>query len=118
MFRYLGSLGAIILLTSYQDIIDWISHHLLTCPFKKVFLIDCPGCGLQRSIVALLRGDFNESWHMYPATLPMLLLIGFVLVNSRINFRYGSWIVKILSGIVFLIIISSYILKIKNHQLF
>jgi hypothetical protein len=46
---------------------------LLPCPFKYLFGIDCPGCGFQRSVLALLRGDFSLSFKLYPPTVPLLI---------------------------------------------
>ena len=35
----------------------------LMCPFKIIFNIDCPGCGLTRATIALLKGDISKSLH-------------------------------------------------------
>ena len=52
--------------------IPWLQHHLIPCPFKYLTGIDCPGCGLQRSVIALIQGDFHRSITLYPATIPLL----------------------------------------------
>ncbi|SFW13007.1 Protein of unknown function [Sinomicrobium oceani] len=52
----------------------WLQDHLLPCPFKWFTGIDCPGCGFQRSFLALLQGDLVRSLELYPATIPFLLL--------------------------------------------
>ncbi|MDR1632593.1 MAG: DUF2752 domain-containing protein [Dysgonamonadaceae bacterium] len=31
--------------------VEWLKDHLLTCPSKHFFHTDCPGCGLQRSVL-------------------------------------------------------------------
>ncbi|WAC41511.1 DUF2752 domain-containing protein [Pedobacter sp. SL55] len=46
---------------------------LLPCPFKYLFGFDCPGCGFQRSVLALFNGDFVHSFQLYPPTVPFLL---------------------------------------------
>ena len=56
---------------------SWTNRFLLPCPFKHLTGIDCPGCGFQRSVLALLKGNWMESWHYYPATVPILLLVVF-----------------------------------------
>ena len=33
------------------------------CPFKVFLHIDCPGCGLTRATIALLKGDISKSLH-------------------------------------------------------
>lgn len=51
---------------------------MLPCLSKQLLGMDCPGCGLQRSVALLLRGEFWESFLMYPGLFPMLCLFGFM----------------------------------------
>jgi hypothetical protein len=53
--------------------IIWLKHHLLPCPFKYLTGVDCPGCGFQRAVIALMQGHIHESFLLYPATIPLLL---------------------------------------------
>ena len=39
---------------------------LMPCPFLKVTGLPCPGCGMTRSCLALLRGDLAETWRLNP----------------------------------------------------
>ena len=46
------------------------------CPIKHLFGISCPGCGMTRAHLALLRLDFKEAFHlhpMFPVVVPMVL---------------------------------------------
>jgi hypothetical protein len=36
------------------------------CPMASSFGVPCPGCGLTRATLALLRGDFAEALHFHP----------------------------------------------------
>lgn len=36
------------------------------CPFAVATGVPCPGCGLTRSIMTLLRGDFHTAWRLHP----------------------------------------------------
>ena len=44
-----------------MGIIDWLQKHMIPCFSKKYLGIECPGCGLQRSFIALLKGNIVES---------------------------------------------------------
>ena len=95
----------------------WLEEHLLTCPSKKMFLLDCPGCGLQRSLLALLKGDMLLSWKLYPPTVFILLTLGTLAVHLVFNLRHGAAVLKILFIITTLVMAVNYIYKIINHQL-
>jgi hypothetical protein len=52
-----------------------LETYMLPCLNKKIFGVDCLGCGMQRSISLLLKGDFVAAFYMYPAIYPLLLLL-------------------------------------------
>ncbi|HEY9177117.1 MAG TPA: DUF2752 domain-containing protein [Flavipsychrobacter sp.] len=96
---------------------SWIARNMLTCPSKKVFYLDCPGCGLQRSVLALMNGDVAASWHMYPPTIFILLTLAFLTLHLTFKFSQGAFILKILFIITVAVMAVNYIYKILNHQL-
>jgi len=57
--------------------------YLLPCPFKYLTGYDCPGCGFQRAVLALVKGNFHESFHLYPPAIPILLTIIFGLAANQ-----------------------------------
>ena len=65
--------------------LDWLEHHLIPCPTKYFFGIECPGCGMQRSIIELLKGDILESIKLYPPLIPLLILFAILVVNLKVN---------------------------------
>ncbi|GGI28831.1 DUF2752 domain-containing protein [Pedobacter mendelii] len=99
------------------SLFEWLNQHLLTCPFKSHFGIDCPGCGFQRSAIALVKGNFIDSLKFYPATFPLIFLIVFTLIHIKIDFKFGAQFIKILFIGIVVIILINYIYKIYNHQL-
>lgn len=52
----------------------------MICPFKILTGFDCPGCGLTRATLALLRGDIKSSLHYnYTCILWLLTIILFII---------------------------------------
>lgn len=66
----------------------------MPCFYKQLFGIDCPGCGMQRSFIELLKGDFIASFKMYPALLPVLFTLGLTCAHLIFNFKNGATGIK------------------------
>lgn len=108
----------LILMGESGGAIHWLENHLFACPFKNLTGIDCPGCGFQRSVVALLKGDFLSSLKLYPATIPFLGLVIFLLLHLKFDFKNGAFFIKVMYILITTIVIINYIYKIYNQQLF
>ncbi|MHA7059373.1 DUF2752 domain-containing protein [Aquimarina sp. M1] len=90
-----------------------LEEYMFPCLNKKLFGIDCLGCGLQRSIVLLLKGEFAGALQMYPAIYPLLLLLFFLGFNFFIKFKYDSLVKVSLIIISVLTMVVSYLIKMK-----
>ncbi|MBC7650925.1 MAG: DUF2752 domain-containing protein [Deinococcales bacterium] len=106
------------LLLTYHDAIQWLKGFMLICPSKRLLHIECPGCGFQRSFFALLDGNFNKSLQLYPAMLPILLLIAFTILHIKYQFSFGAVIIKYFFILIAVIILAFYIYKIMNQKIF
>lgn len=84
---------------------------MLPCLNKSLFGVDCTGCGAQRALVALIRGDFHAAFDLYPAIFTLALFAGFLIVNLFIKFKYDYTIKMALIFINAAIIGISYIIK-------
>jgi hypothetical protein len=91
--------------------LEWLENHLLSCPIKELWGIDCPGCGLQRSFVLLLKGHLMESIRMYPALLPMLVLLFYTAFHLKWNRKNGSKVIVFLYLIIAIIVLFHYVWK-------
>lgn len=100
------------MIISWTGFVDWLQGHLLTCPSVYLFGVTCPGCGMQRSFIALLSGDIARSWHYHPATVPLLFLIVLLAAHLRFRFRWGAKILVGLQLLVAVLSISFYVYKI------
>ncbi|WP_366142679.1 DUF2752 domain-containing protein [uncultured Aquimarina sp.] len=86
---------------------------MFPCLNKKLFGVDCLGCGLQRSVVLLFKGEFVAAFQMYPAIYPLLILLFFLGFNFFIKFKQDSLIKVSLTIISVLTIVVSYLIKMK-----
>lgn len=95
------------MLSSLKELEDY----MLPCLNKKLFGFECMGCGLQRSAAFLIKGQFVDAFFMYPAIYTIIALLGFIIVNSFKNFKFGNKIIIILAFLNVIVIIGSYFLK-------
>lgn len=47
------------------------------CAFQLLTTLDCPGCGLTRSLIHALHGNFSESYAMHIWGIPLMLILLF-----------------------------------------
>lgn len=97
--------------------IVWLEQHMFACQLKSHFGIDCPGCGLQRSVIALLKGDIAAGWHFYPPVFFILLTFLFTFLHLAVPLKHGAFIVKLFYIVSVIAIFTNYIYKIANNQL-
>ena len=96
---------------------NWLQHHLLTCPFKYLFGLDCPGCGFQRSILALFRGELLMSLKLYPPTPLIIILVIITAIHLKFELKNGAYFIKMIYIGITLIMVTNYLYKIFTHQL-
>ena len=83
-----------------------MEDHLLTCSFKSRFGAECLGCGTQRSILALLRGDIVESFLLNPGVLLLLLTIiaGSIAIYKRSKYIAATFVTGVVLTAISLIV--------------
>ena len=85
--------------------------YMLPCLNKKIFGLDCMGCGMQRSIALILNGDFVAAFYMYPAIYSLIALLGVIIVNYFKNFKHAYKIIIILAVVNVFLILGNFIYK-------
>ena len=103
---------------TYQQLIHWMQDHLLTCPSSKFLHIECPGRGFQRSVLALLQGHLHASLALYPATIPIMIMIVFTALHLKYNFLHGATCIKYLQVAIAVVILVFYIYKVIHLKIF
>ena len=59
---------------------------IIPCPFRLVTDLECPGCGMTRSCLALVQGEFVSAWNFHPFSFFLVALavgVGFFPTASR-----------------------------------
>lgn len=91
-----------------------MEEYMIPCLNKKIFGIDCPGCGTQRAIALIFRGEFVDAFHMFPAiytTLLFFIVIGLNFIDRTRNYHKAIISLAIINAVIMVI---SYIYKITN----
>jgi hypothetical protein len=94
-----------------NQLADWLERHMMTCYYKQLSGIDCPGCGMQRSFIFMLKGNFGASFHSYPALLPVLFTLTLTAIHLCLKLKNGAALIKYSFIITISIVVISYILK-------
>lgn len=77
-----------------------MDEYMLPCLNKKYLGFECMGCGLQRSVSLILKGEFVDAFFMYPAIYPLIFLFTVLIANQFISFKYAN------KSIIFLAILT------------
>ncbi len=92
-----------------------MEEYMLPCMNKKVFGIDCMGCGIQRSIALLIEGKFTDAFYMYPAIYPLLLFFVFIGLNFIDKSRSYHKVIIMLGILTAVTMMVSYFYKVFNY---
>jgi len=52
------------------------------CVFKRIFLLDCPGCGFTRAFLLIPRGRFADALALNVASLPLYFFFAYLLLQQ------------------------------------
>ena len=94
--------------------IEWLENHQQACFYKSTFGIECPGCGMQRAFIELLKGNIYQSFVLFPALIPILVMFGFLILHIIFKFKNGARILLYMFIGNTSIIVISYLIKIIN----
>lgn len=92
-----------------------MEEYMLPCLSKKLFGIDCFGCGIQRAVVLLFQGEFEAAFYMYPAIYSMLLFFLFIGINFLDKSRNYHKIIMTLGVITAIMMVTSYFYKLLYY---
>jgi len=92
-------------------LVKGLNDYMLPCLNKKILGFECMGCGIQRSVALITKGQFIEAFFMYPAIYTLICMFGFIIINTFKNYKHGTKIITILAILNVVIIVSNFSLK-------
>lgn len=88
-----------------DSLISWLESRQLRCFYMGTLGIACPGCGFQRALILLLKGQVGESLVQYPPLIPILVMLGFLILHLSFRFPKGAlWLKYQFIGCVILVL--------------
>lgn len=94
-----------------KGVIEFLEEHMLSCSYQRLLGVDCPGCGFQRSLVLLLKGEFMASITLFPALIPILFMFIFLIFHLIFKFKTGAKILLIIFIVNVSIMLTNFIYK-------
>ena len=91
-----------------------MEDYMLPCLNKRLFGVECMGCGLQRALALIFHGEFTAAFIMYPAVYSLIALFLYVGLNILFKFKNSNKIIGALAILTVSTIIISYIIKLIN----
>lgn len=91
-----------------------LDKYMIPCVNKKIFGVECLGCGTQRALVLLFKGEFIAAFHMFPAiftTILFFIILGLHFIDKSRNYHKLIIGLAIINAIIMII---SYIYKMTN----
>jgi len=91
---------------------------LIDCSWKSNFGIDCLTCGFQRSFQALLQGEIVESFLIFPATIPLLIVFITLPIHLLFKFKHGARVIVLSFCVSAFLIVINYFAKLSDKSIF
>ncbi len=91
-----------------------LENYMIPCMNKKIFGVECLGCGMQRAGILIFQGEFTAAFKMYPAIYTILLLLAVILFNFFVKFKFDHQLKMVLIGLNAVIIVASYFIKVGH----
>jgi len=95
-----------------MSLISFLEENMMSCQWKQHFDVECMGCGMQRSLIHLLKGEFLEAFYMYPAIYTLIAMFIFLGLHLKFDFQKGHKILLYLFITNILLMLTNYIIKV------
>lgn len=80
-----------------------ISALTIGCPFRFLFGISCPGCGMSRSLLFLLQGNIQRAFYYHPLFFLVPILFYSIYRCEEKNDTFGKALLTVIVFLFFLV---------------
>ena len=83
-----------------------MEDYMLPCMNKKLFGVECMGCGTQRALLLLFEGDFVGAFKMFPALYTLIaffLAIALHFIDKSRNYNKTIASLAVINGIIMVV---------------
>ena len=88
-----------------------LENLMIPCLFKALFGIECLGCGFQRAVVLLFKGDFTDAFYRYPAIYMVLIFIALFVLDKVFKPKKYTKALSLVGVVTMVFILGGYIYK-------
>lgn len=74
-------------------------YKYIGCPIRFLTGVSCPGCGMTRAVIALLKFDPKTAYQYHPMIIIMPLIGVWCFVSSRLSKRM-NYIITVMTAIL------------------
>ena len=95
-------------------LLDDLENYMIPCVNKKIFGVECLGCGMQRATIHLFSGEFATAFKIYPAIYTIFILLAVIFVNFFVKFKFDYQVKIGLIALNAVIMVGSYFIKMSH----
>ena len=95
-------------------LLDDLENYMIPCVNKKIFGVECLGCGMQRATIHLFSGEFVTAFKIYPAIYTIFILLAVIFVNFFVKFKFDYQVKIGLIALNAVIMVGSYFIKMSH----
>ena len=82
---------------------------LIGCPFRFLFGIPCPGCGMTRAYGSLLTGHWRDAFHWHPLFIPLPAMLALYILNPP--FLRRKWVNRTFLAVLLVMSFGTYAIR-------
>ena len=86
------------------------------CPFKFFFGVPCPGCGMLRATLSLLKLDFSAAFVFHPLVFLMIPVGIYLVFRSLKLFSFKKTTERVLLACIVAVFVAVYVIRLYGGE--